>query len=119
METRVVDVITLEQALALAGPALPIRYLKIDAQGLDFKIIKRAPAAALKRVETVRIEVLSQNEACMPLYEGQERCQVVAEYMQQLGFSSMLCLGDGRCEHFRCLRYNSSLGCEMNVIFSR
>lgn len=43
-ESRLVPTISIDQALRLAPSHLPIEKLKLDAQGLDFKIVRAAAA---------------------------------------------------------------------------
>ena len=47
--------------LHLAGP-LPIRRLKIDVQGLDFKLIRSVPPGLLRaRVQSIQLEVIASD----------------------------------------------------------
>ena len=85
-ETRVVPSITLETAIGLLGPDLPISVLKIDAQGVDFKLLKAAPRELVRRrVETIQME--TRSPTCPLLYEGQSTCDEVYEYMTSLGYA--------------------------------
>eukprot|EP00316_Scyphosphaera_apsteinii_P001403 CAMPEP_0119306258 /NCGR_PEP_ID=MMETSP1333-20130426/7055_1 /TAXON_ID=418940 /ORGANISM="Scyphosphaera apsteinii, Strain RCC1455" /LENGTH=305 /DNA_ID=CAMNT_0007309515 /DNA_START=68 /DNA_END=982 /DNA_ORIENTATION=+ len=91
IETRQVPSVTLSEVLKLAGPVLPIKRLKIDAQGMDFKLIASTPAADLERVEEIELEVLGDSTSrvpCSALYEGQERCSKVVANLASLGFVS-------------------------------
>jgi len=89
LEHRRVESISLAQAIALAGP-LPVRHLKTDAQGVDFKLIKaleqQHPGLLFRRVLSVQME--TRTAQCTPLYEGQETCNEVLAYMRRLGYSS-------------------------------
>jgi hypothetical protein len=58
MEPRHVPVFGIQQALRLAPAHLPIEKLKLDAQGLDFKILHAAGTEALRRVVSVELEVV-------------------------------------------------------------
>ena len=51
LEKRVVPSITLETAIGLIPPHLPIHTLKIDAQGVDFRLLRSAPPALLRLVQ--------------------------------------------------------------------
>lgn len=84
-ETRIVPSISLETAIGLLGPDLPISVLKIDAQGVDFKLLKAAPRELVRRrVETIQME--TRSPTCPLLYEGQSTCDEVYKYMTSLGY---------------------------------
>lgn len=91
LESRRVESVTLLQGMRLAGPAtLPIRFLKIDAQGVDLKLVKaleaEAPGYLYRRVNSVQIE--TRTSQCTPLYEGQETCDEARDFMVNLGYRS-------------------------------
>ena len=69
LEERQVDAITLQTALALAG-GLPISYLKIDAQGMDFRILATTPRDVLRSVSTIRLETMADASRCTELMRG-------------------------------------------------
>ena len=57
LEKRTVDTISPAQLGALLPPDLPIRALKIDAQGLDLKLLKAMPEEIWSRTLSVQLEV--------------------------------------------------------------
>ena len=67
-EVREVDSITLEQAFGLLPQSLPVRFMKVDTQGMDFRLVNSASRATIRRAESFEIEVRATN--CEPLYEG-------------------------------------------------
>merc|ERR1712194_943463 len=75
-ERRVVEAITLDMAVSLVPPGLPIE-IKIDAQGIDLQVLMAASAQTLSRVRKISMEVTSDSDACTPLYVGQPRCSTV------------------------------------------
>ena len=85
-EKRTVGTLTLERALAMTG-TLPVKLIKLDAQGMDFKVVKATPKAALDRVQAISMEV-RRSLPCPPLYEstGKEACPEVVSYMSSIGF---------------------------------
>lgn len=89
LEERRLESVSIVQAIRLAGP-LPIRHIKIDAQGVDFKLIKALedarPGLLMARVASVQME--TRTRQCAPLYEGQETCDDVLVYMTRLGYAS-------------------------------
>ena len=87
LETRRVPSISLPTAIGLLGDTLPISFLKIDAQGADFELIRVTPPALLRsRVSLIGME--ARSPTCPPLYQGQATCDVVAKYMRSIGFRS-------------------------------
>jgi len=86
LETRTVPSITLSSALSLVPARLPIKLLKIDAQGVDFALIESAQAEALQRVQRVVLEVRANH--CPPLYVGQPACEHVVAQMAVIGFAN-------------------------------
>ena len=85
-ERRVVEAITLDMAVSLVPPGLPIE-IKIDAQGIDLQVLMAASAQTLSRVRKISTEVTSDSDACTPLYVGQPRCSTVLREMRRNGFS--------------------------------
>ena len=51
--------ITLADALALTPESLPVRLLKMDAQGSDLTIVKATPTESLRRVQLIAMELHS------------------------------------------------------------
>ena len=91
LESRRVESVSLREAMRLAGPpSMPIRHLKIDAQGVDLRLIKalerEAPGLLYQRVNSVQIE--TRTAQCAPLYEGQETCDEALTFMTLLCFRS-------------------------------
>ncbi|KAJ1624294.1 hypothetical protein T492DRAFT_273514 [Pavlovales sp. CCMP2436] len=105
LERRVVPSITLTDAINLVPPNLPIRLLKVDAQGVDFDILRSVPARVFARVETVILEVVPSR--CTPLYVGQATCEQVFAFMKVLGFEPVT------------YKFCPKRGCEVNLIFRR
>ena len=84
LETRVVPSVTLSRALRLVGNRC-VQLLKLDAQGVDFELVRSAPPELLRsRVELIQMEVLKSG--CRPLYAGQPDDTVVAPFMESIGF---------------------------------
>jgi hypothetical protein len=85
LEERTVPSISLASALGLAG-RLPIRHLKIDAQGVDMTLIKSVSAKVLQeRVRSISMELPASD--CQPLYKGQPRCPEMMGAMRDLGYA--------------------------------
>jgi len=89
-EHRRVPAITLELALRLTG-TLSIELLKIDAQGLDLRLLNSLSNSVggrgqLKRVRNVSLEVV--RDGCPTLYQGQPGFQQVLVALSRLGFHS-------------------------------
>ena len=112
IESRLVPSITLSAALRLSG-ALPVRELKIDAQGVDFAIVQSARPALLRRkVESIELEVRASD--CQPLYHGQAGCDEVVAYMASIGFhNSTRCPSKYWHNPFEYVR------CERRLVFKR
>jgi len=115
LEQRQVPSINLSQALRLSG-ALPIKLLKIDAQGADFKLIRTLSPEELRKVHSLQLEVRGTKwpgtppeKPCEPLYEGQEPCEEVVVYLQRLGFSNRTACPPNRRHHY----------CERSIFFER
>jgi len=96
-EQRLVPAISISNALALAPAHLPIAKLKLDAQGLDFKMLRAAGGAALARVQELELEVV--RETCTTLYQGQETHLQVNAHLHSLGFVVKAWRWHG---HFKC-----------------
>lgn len=129
MQRRRVPSISLETAIGMLGPTLPISRLKIDAQGADFELLRAAPFDLLQRRVRV-IELETRSPTCPPLYQGQSMCDEVFTYMTSIGY-----LPTGRTE--RDSPYpgcppgrNASTGkctrpmgnfycCEQNMVYAR
>ena len=108
LETRMVDSITMAQALSLLPPALPIHLLKIDAQGQDAALLRLTPERMLARVQRIEFESFSGSSRCagQGLYSGQEPCESILPWLAARGF-----------EAERGCKVRG--GCEVNVIVSR
>ena len=108
LETRIVDTITMAQALSLLPPALPIHLLKIDAQGLDAGLLRSTPESLLARVQRIEFESFSASARCagQGLYSGQEPCESILSWLAIRGFEA-----ERGCE----IRG----GCEVNVAVVR
>ena len=98
LERRIVDSISMEAALRLLPPGLPIRLLKLDAQGLDAELVRAIPHEHLPRVEQISFEAIRRQ--CEPMYVGQTPCEDIAASAASLGFnvSSEASLGGRRGE---------------------
>mmetsp|Transcript_36174 Transcript_36174/g.62112 ORF Transcript_36174/g.62112 Transcript_36174/m.62112 type:complete len:209 (+) Transcript_36174:1135-1761(+) len=84
LETRTVPSVSLTSALRLAGK-LPVKLLKLDAQGLDARLLMAtAPELLSSRVHAVVMEMVPED--CNALYEGQARCSAVLAFMGSVGF---------------------------------
>lgn len=91
IERRTVPTINVSAALALT--TLPISLLKVDAQGLDFRLVRALSVRELQRIRSIDLEVRGTEwpgppprKQCEPLYEGQETCEEVVAYMASRGF---------------------------------
>lgn len=117
MERRTIQTMTLHEALRLAGDK-PIAMLKLDAQGMDFKLVNATPQSALAPVKSIQMEVRS--EKCQPLYIGQEGCNTIQARMKELGFGRM---DPPTCpEPILGLTREKQLGpnsCEFDLVFKR
>ena len=89
-ETRLVPSITLAKLLRLMPPLLPIHMLKLDAQGVDFALIKSTPPVLLERVRSLHLEAINDEtrngRPCPTLYDGQPRISEVKAYLHSIGF---------------------------------
>ena len=56
LDVRTVDTISVGHLAKLLPRALPIRFLKIDAQGLDLKLVQAMPESLFKRVLSFQLE---------------------------------------------------------------
>ena len=117
IETRLVDSIRLVDAIALVPPHLPILRLKLDVQGIDFRLVKSVPPAYLQsRVVFLDVEV--RKSGCTMLYNGQEDCPQVLEYMRGIGFQMVLPAANGTSSVLascKSLPYDNA--CEANAHF--
>lgn len=82
-ERRLVETITLDTAVSMLPPAIPV-VVKIDAQGLDLRVIEAASRVTLSRIWYVSME--TRGDFCEPLYEGQVNCSTVQTRMGHLGY---------------------------------
>jgi len=104
-ERRLVDSLGLVQVLNMTRPK-PIRILKIDAQGIDYALVRSVSVEFLReRVEGIRLETISH--ACRKLYDGQVSCEQVVAYMSSAGYYP-----DRPCSQSKDM-------CEVDVLFSR
>jgi hypothetical protein len=86
LERRAVPAITLGSALALAGD-LPIRLVKVDAQGLDAEIFRQTPKAMLRSVQAVSLELHKDTSHCRgKLLYKRELCPAAVATLASLGF---------------------------------
>ena len=86
LEKRLVPSISLTAALRLTG-SLPVRHLKLDAQGLDFRLLRTVlPSLLHAKVESIEMEVRASD--CEPLYVGQAGCLEVLAYMRSIGYEN-------------------------------
>lgn len=121
LERRRVPSISLASAIGLLPDEIPIKLIKIDAQGVDFTLISETPPSLLqRRVQSIQMEVRSPT--CPTLYRGQTTCEAVEALMKSMGYRSRggkaVCPpgrgADGRCH----LRHEVAC-CEANAIFDR
>lgn len=86
LERRRVPTITLERAISLVPPHLPIRLLKLDAQGTDVQLLQSVPPHFLhRRVQYIEFE--SIGAACTPIYVGQPGCDVATAHLRAIGYA--------------------------------
>ena len=98
LEARMVPTISMDAAIALAPAGLPIEKLKLDAQGLDFDILKAAGTEGLRRVRAIELEVVKKS--CPTLYQGQATHLTVNSHLRKAGFvlKGWRWHGHSRCE---------------------
>lgn len=99
LENRTVDTLRMEDAISLLPDNLPIRFFKLDVQGMDGDLIKRIPTQVLPRIQKLQFE--SVTTRCNNLYENQMRCDKIETYLKAQGF-------EGSCPH----------GCEVTTTFT-
>ena len=81
--------ITLADALALTPESLPVRLLKMDAQGSDLTIVKATPTESLRRVQLIAMELHKATPWCKSvgvLYPDRELCPEAVAHMESIGF---------------------------------
>ena len=113
-EQREVTVVPLAQVLSWIGR--PVDLIKIDAQGLDLKVIESA-GDLLHRIQRFSIEVVA--DECATLYEGQLHCSAVLQRVAQLGFDP---IGHTACRLPPSFGFPRGAGngfCEMDLLFVR
>lgn len=115
-EARRVWVVPLEQLLRWVGQT--VHMIKIDAQGLDLRVIESA-GQLLSRVERFSLEVVA--DECKPLYEGQPHCSAVVAAAARLGFAPVLPFACRLPHELRSREAASAQvrhgWCEMDVLF--
>ena len=108
-EVRRVPTVALRTVLgSWLPPEIPIRLLKIDAQGVDLDLLRDAGAAQLARVDEVSMETL--NDGCDGIYDGQSNCSTVVATMRGLGFVTRSSCNSSRS-------FGQGSGCEGNFVF--
>ena len=105
LESRQVPTISLEGAIRLTPAALPIAKLKLDVQGLDLELLRSTRAEALRRVQSVELEVVKKG--CATLYVGQPTHQIVEEFLRSRGFMP------------KYFRWHGHIKCEGTAYFER
>ena len=111
-ERREVPSIPLSVLLGWIGR--PVELIKIDAQGLDLRIIQSA-GASIPSVRRFSMEVVSDD--CSGLYVGQPNCSQVVGRAAELGFrpaSPIFCTPH---EARNRLDRSTSYGCEPEIVF--
>ena len=128
LDTREVPSISLETALGLVPPHLPVAHLKLDVQGVDLALIQSVDAALLRRrVSTFSMEVVAED--CNPLYVGQPRCAEVLRYARSIGYvpygeegarggKSFSCRGWRECDEVKEASCSVKM-CEKDINFQR
>jgi hypothetical protein len=105
LERRLVDSVSLTRALRMVPAELPISMLKLDAQGVDFDLLRTLDDRDFDRVLRVQIEAVP--ERCTRLYAGQATCETIMAHMRAVGFKSVA--------WSTCPRK----ACEVNLVFRR
>ena len=115
-ERREVPRVTLREVLGWISPR-PVELLKVDAQGMDLRVIESA-GDLLPNVRRFQLEVVADD--CHGLYVGQPNCSTVVARAAQLGYapaSPVFCLPSWRrspaWSHWR----TTAFGCEYEVVF--
>lgn len=93
LEERVVDTISIEDAISILPDTMPILHVKLDMQGLDGTVIMKMPREFLNRIESIEFE--SFNPKCTKLYETQIPCFDIAKFLVENGFTGQC---GSRCE---------------------
>ena len=88
METRVVDTITIEQALALLPPRLPIKLIRTDMQGLDADIVRAIPDRLLARVTQITSETVPSFSTPRYALPDRTTCEALVTHMAERGFNA-------------------------------
>ena len=111
VEVRQVPAVSLRTVIEEWLRGWRVSQLKIDAQGLDFALVRSVPPALLRaRVQSVQMELIAPGAGA--LYHGQETCDEVVDYMRSIGYGRND-LDAGRCNDQRWLYF------EREVIFIR
>lgn len=87
-----------------------VRAIKLDAQGLDLKLLKAMPEEVWSRTLAVQLEVRLRH--CAPLYVEQETCEDNEKYMISRGFAPQVACRPG-CPWCR------PPSCEQNILYIR
>lgn len=114
-DRRAVPSLPLSTILGWVDPSLPIELIKVDAQGMDLRVIESAGGAALRRVRRFSLEVNSDD--CDGMYASQPKCSQVVSRAASLGFAPatpIYC--SPRVPRSRAVR-TTAWGCELSVLF--
>ena len=124
VEKRRVPTITLEKTISLVPAHLPIRLLKLDAQGTDIQLLMSVdPRVLRRRVEYLQFETVGKN--CKPIYVGQPPCDIASEYLKSIGFKVREGTVDAcadmatKPDPYADKVSNFGWGCEANMYFER
>ena len=118
LERRVVATLSTRELDALLPEHIPIRLLKLDAQGSDLRLLRSMPQHFLRRIWKVRLE--SRHAQCSWLYGSpDENCSVAHDFMVDQGFDGKRCADTPKRFHIdRCtlnLEYTRSPSAEINA----
>jgi FkbM family methyltransferase len=97
-EARRVPTLTLDEAFELLPPGLPVERLKIDAEGLDFRLLQTASPTLFERVRSIELEVIKHG--CTELHVGQATDVDVDQLLAARGFRKsrgILWFGHAKC----------------------
>ena len=97
------------------GGGWPVAYLKIDAQGMDVKVLESA-GELMGRIQQVEMEVV--RDTCPRMYETAPNCSESVEAMARFGFTTKKTCVSAR---FQGAKQNLRdwFGCEEDFIFTR
>jgi FkbM family methyltransferase len=111
-ERRQVWVVPLSRALQWIGHQ--VDFLKVDAQGMDLRVVLSGGSLLRRHVRHMVLEVVG--DECAPLYHGQPRCSHVVKRLAAEGFEPPTPV---QCRTAFPFASTKHLFCEMDLLFVR